>query len=54
MLILSSISCTLVLFLANLEIRYMDKLVSSKSPENLRMAKKLSNNSKKKKKKKDI
>ena len=33
------------LFLANLEFRYMDKLVSSKSPENLRMAKKLSNNS---------
>ena len=31
--------------LANLEFRYMDKLVSSKSPENLRMAKKLSNNS---------
>ena len=33
------------LFLANLEFKYMDKLVSSKSPENLRMAKKLSNNS---------
>ena len=33
------------LFLANLESRYMDKLVSSKSPENLRMAKKLSNSS---------
>ena len=34
------------LFLASLEFRYnMDKLVSSKSPENLRMAKKLSNNS---------
>ena len=32
------------LFLANLEFRYIDKLVSSKSPENLRMAKKLSNN----------
>ena len=31
--------------LANLEFKYMDKLVSSKSPENLRMAKKLSNNS---------
>ena len=30
------------LFLANLEFRYMDKLVSSKSPENLRMVKKLS------------
>ena len=30
------------LFLANLEFKYMDKLVSSKSPENLRMAKKLS------------
>ena len=29
------------LFLANLEFKYMDKLVSSKSPENLRMAKKL-------------
>ena len=29
------------LFLANLEFRDMDKLVSSKSPENLRMAKKL-------------
>ena len=28
------------LFLANLEFRYMDKLVSFKSPENLRMAKK--------------
>ena len=34
------------LFLANLEFRYMDKLVSSKSAENLRMAKKLSNSSK--------
>ena len=33
------------LFLANLELRYMDKLVSSKSPENVRMAKKLSNSS---------
>ena len=33
------------LFLANIEFRYMDKLVSSKSPDNLRMAKKLSNNS---------
>ena len=33
------------LFLANLEFRYMDKLHSFKSPENLRMAKKLSNNS---------
>ena len=33
------------LFLANLKFRYMDKLVSSKSPSNLRMAKKLSNNS---------
>lgn len=33
------------LFLANLEFKYMDKLVSSKSPENLRIAKKLSNNS---------
>ena len=33
------------LFLANLEFKYMDKLVSSKSPENLRLAKKLSNNS---------
>ena len=33
------------LFLANLEFKYMDTLVSSKSPENLRMAKKLSNNS---------
>ena len=33
------------LFLANLEFKYMDKLVSSKSPENLRMAKRLSNNS---------
>ena len=33
------------LFVANLEFRYMDKLVSSKSPNNLRMAKKLSNNS---------
>ena len=33
------------LFLANLEFRYMDKLVSSKSPDNLRMTKKLSNNS---------
>ena len=33
------------LFLANLEFRDMDKLVSSKSPENLRMAKKLSNSS---------
>ena len=31
------------LFLANLEFRYMEILVSSKSPENLRMAKKLSN-----------
>ena len=33
------------LFLANLEFKYMDKLVSSKSPDNLRLAKKLSNNS---------
>ena len=33
------------LFLANLEFKYMDKLVSSNSPENLRIAKKLSNNS---------
>ena len=33
------------LFLAILEFKYMDKLVSSKSPENLRMAKNLSNNS---------
>ena len=33
------------LFLANLEFKYMGKLVSSKSPDNLRMAKKLSNNS---------
>ena len=33
------------LFLANLEFKYMDKLVSSKSPENLRMAKTFSNNS---------
>ena len=33
------------LFLANLEFRYVDKLVSSKSPDNLRMAKKLSNSS---------
>ena len=33
------------LFLANLEFKYMDQLVSSKSPENLRLAKKLSNNS---------
>ena len=32
------------LFLANLEFKYMDKLVSSKSPENSRMAKKLSDN----------
>ena len=31
------------LFLAHLEFRYMDKIVSSKSPENLRMAKELSN-----------
>ena len=30
-----------VLFLANLEFRYMDKLVSSKSPENLWMAKRI-------------
>ena len=33
------------LFLGNLEFRYMGELVSSKSPDNLRMAKKLSNNS---------
>ena len=33
------------LFLANLEFKFMDKLVSSKSPINLRLAKKLSNNS---------
>ena len=33
------------LFLANLEFKYMDKLVSSRSAENLRLAKKLSNNS---------
>ena len=33
------------LFLANLEFKYMDKLVSSKSTENLRLARKLSNNS---------
>ena len=33
------------LFLANLEFKYMDKLVSSKSPDNLRLAKKQSNNS---------
>ena len=33
------------LFLANLEFKYMDKLVNSKSPDNLRLAKKLSNNS---------
>ena len=33
------------LFLAKLEFRYTNKLVSSKTPENLRMAKKLSNNS---------
>ena len=33
------------LFLANLEFKYMDKLVSSKSRENLRMAKKLNNSS---------
>ena len=33
------------LFLANLKFKYMDKLVSSKSPDNLRMAKKISNNS---------
>ena len=33
------------LYLANLEFKYMDKLVSSKSPDNLRLAKKLSNNS---------
>ena len=32
------------LFLANLEFRYMDKLVSFESRQNLRMAKKLSNN----------
>ena len=29
------------LFLANLEFKYMDKLVNSKSLENLKMAKKL-------------
>ena len=29
------------LFLANLEFRYMDKIVNSRSPDNLRMAKKL-------------
>ena len=33
------------LFLANLEFKYMDRLVSSKSPDNIRLAKKLSNNS---------
>ena len=33
------------LILANLQFRYMDKLVSSKSPDKLRMSKKLSNNS---------
>ena len=33
------------LFLANLEFKYMDKLVSSKSSDNLRLAKRLSNNS---------
>ena len=33
------------LFLANLEFKYMDKLVSSKSPNNLRLARKFSNNS---------
>ena len=33
------------LFLANLDFRYMDKLVSSKLPDNLRMVEKLSNNS---------
>ena len=31
------------LFLANLEFKYMDKLVSSKPPDNLSLAKKLSN-----------
>ena len=33
------------LFLANLEFKYMDRLVSSKSPINIRLAKILSNNS---------
>ena len=33
------------LFVANLEFRYMDKLVSFNSPDNLRLTKKLSNNS---------
>ena len=33
------------IFLANLEFRYMGKLISSKSPDNLRMVKKLSNSS---------
>ena len=38
-------SLTADLFLASLEFKYMDKLVSFKSSDNLRLVKKLSNNS---------